>query len=287
MISRVHISWALARLDPATLAQLDRIANVRSRHELSCTYSSEDSDPAAAEIESIIRAAGVRTLQEVGDYRQPHYVVSRFRVWEESDLDRSEYLQISIPFSLDNISGFVEEDTSEVLCVEAKDLRKLRNGFGGGPETLLCPDRTKRRLEAGSFLHLDFAPVKVMERSSSEGGLFRPVEGHQPWWQLRSDLVLPPMSPAIQRIDPRTGNELPREHEVHVTFREPPFDDFQPRYLRSDWDRVPKFDVAGSRERLLGGNVYHRMLIVSNRFYQFCKQEGWEADWVPVRIDPE
>ncbi len=127
------------------------------------------------------------------------------------------------------------------------------------------------------------AEVKAgLERAGLSGVEFRPVAtpgGRRcdDWWELTSRIVMPPLAPGVELSEgPKGYWVVPREG-----LYTPP----ELRYRREDIESMPAPDLAITRERMYGSSEYDYPKIVSSRFYQVCHENGWETNWVPVRVE--
>ena len=63
---------------------------------------------------------------------------------------------------------------------------------------------------------------------------------------------------------------------------DPPFRNAEVDYRRSDLQRIGEFDIARTFEKYL---YPHGSLVVSQRFFAFCRENRVPLDVAPVRVD--
>ncbi len=88
---------------------------------------------------------------------------------------------------------------------------------------------------------------------------------------------MPPLAPSMElsggpqgyRVIPREGLYVPPEL----------------RYRREDVAEMPAFDIAVTHESMFNSAPSSHPKVVSQRFYQICHENGWETNWVPVRLE--
>lgn len=121
--------------------------------------------------------------------------------------------------------------------------------------------------------HVAFAPTTVV---GDDAGRY---SGH--YWELKTDLRLPPLSPACRLIDLDGSPYIAGESRGCIVD-----DGFEPAELRYEAPRLSAtspFDLARTREPI---GEDRGMLVASKRFYDFCQALNLPMDWIPVRIDP-
>jgi len=102
-------------------------------------------------------------------------------------------------------------------------------------------------------------------------------------WRLLPTIELPPMyAPETFRV--ATYNKIPAGNPGPGFIRNPGFDDTQLTFTRAAIESVGPFDVANTCEYVLPGRPDDRCLVVSQRFYRFCKKHRIKATFIPLRI---
>jgi hypothetical protein len=224
------------------------------------------------------------------------YSVVIDREYDESDLSPCEYLILSSP-------GFADADPP----LHNGCLRILMKPSGGSafsshydfqsvvpwPGTRVVSDRVRKLLEDSGLKRVVFKPTFVIpagKRPSSDISAL-PWDGFgDPWWELTSELTMPKLSPRAILLNNK-GQRIADDFSDGCFLREgidsldalinPP----EPTYRRSDIEALGEFDVAVMFEPM-GGHplASHHPLIVSNRFYRFCRKHKLKVNFVPVRI---
>jgi hypothetical protein len=277
----VNVSWTLTDTLPDHV--LDDLRNVVYR---------AGENPMLRHID---RLAGDRLLDEAvtklqvagavrhitGRHQPNHYSIVHRREWEVSDIESAQFLWLQV--TEPDLSPFTTMSDDRQLCFDAKDLPRKRVSLGGNGFQAFCNEYVEERLISHAFAHLHLRPVTIVRRLDGDIP-FTPIEGGPRWSQLLSDVELPPFAPLVTKKSLKDDALVPREYHGRVSCAEPPFRDFQPVYVRSEWSNVPHFDVAHTFEYHLNPPDLSHWLIVSRRFYEFCKSESLNADWVPVRF---
>jgi len=238
-----------------------------------------EDDPDVRQSLLLIHRSGLPLAGTV-DLETPSYSLGRWREYDLSDFEAAEHLMLK---PAETLGHAIRVDSKLLL-----DQRKLRkNGsFGHANHGVVVPDRIRRQLETISLTHIDFKPTQPAKYSGSavHDQVLSWDHHGPPWWELWSDLVLPPVSPSMIKVDNK-GNPVPRAYFQGAYMKDlPDYSDVELHYLRSEIEALDRFDLAVTYEESWG-SLFTRPLIASQRFYQFCKEHKLKCDWVPVRID--
>ncbi len=136
-----------------------------------------------------------------------------------------------------------------------------------------------------------------MTRSGMRGPVFHPTKLDRlavaanplPFWELSSNVILPPLSAPCVLLDAITGEQVTSDYPGAFVFREglePPEILYTPaemHYTAESLKACEPFDVARTYEQFTG--PHSRKFVCSQRFYQFCTERGLKIEWTPVRID--
>jgi hypothetical protein len=172
-------------------------------------------------------------------------------------------------------------DTGTIL-VPVKSLGG-RVRFLGADKAIIVSSKTRDELAAQGFQRLSFRWTKPATYPDVGPPEVLSWEHHgPPWWEPWSDLTLPPLSPTMKHTD-GTGNVVPRDWKGWKWFSSPTEDDERLHYLDSEPKAVEPFDIAVSHEHQ--ASPWQRSLIVSQKFYQFCKSKNYAAGRGPVAVD--
>jgi len=209
-----------------------------------------------------------------------HFAIDR--TYGRSDLQEAAYLT----FSSKTLLYVVKRDEDGTLRLRTD---RLKRGLDIGSATqpwLVVSDRVKDLIEGSDLLHAAFRQV-LIDRPA-DGATKR---GAASFWELTSNLILPPMAPPARFIHGRTGAEVPADSAEPFIFREgidipgyyflPP----EPQYEEAALKSVGPFDLALTFEKIFGGDL-GGVPICSQRFRQFCIDNALEQkmDWTPVRV---
>lgn len=200
-----------------------------------------------------------------------HFWVRRFRHYEKSDRDKSEYLRIHDWGQADALFEF-DSVRDGLYCGKVRGAKwKARHGrttLGCHSSPLFVSGELKQALEVESLGGLAFKSV-LFDKPEKVRGEF---------WQLTSTVTMPPCLLPVLTI-PSTphpvmcyddGGHFPQE----LVFEEAAVRQIEP------------FDIALTRENLCPlPNAWPYEFIVSQRFRQVCqKLKMSSVDLVPVRL---
>ena len=210
------------------------------------------------------------------------------REYDPSDFVDCRFLEF-VPRYIDKLyAGTSDDGTIELNRGVLRSKESfLRHG------DLFASDRAKRLLEAEKFIGLSFKPTRLRQRTRRGVGDEEDELGAEiswqdfgpPWWQMICERVMPPLSPTMTLIaDGRTPQIVhpPVDPNKGHTAKEGLYTPVELHYRASDLAQAEPYDYARNLERI--GRV---AIIVSKRFYDFCQAHELQADWVPVRVDPD
>lgn len=211
-------------------------------------------------------------------------LLRRTREYDARDLEGCEVLQ-AWPASVEGGRRKADDplSLSEHEPDDQRDLRHVKDFAmtGGG---LVCSTRVRHVLEASGLHGMKFMPTRLMPRGTARRVADESVPWEtfgEPWWEMVSDVVLPFVSPTVQKRSARDGRLLPREYaEGPVYFVDGDYSDYELHFVRSELEQLPGWDVARTREGRPG--VW---MVVSKRFYDVIRGNKFECGLRPVRID--
>lgn len=242
-------------------------------------------DPLVPRVLEVLQAHGMKLPPNPTLAGSPGFIALTYqREFEAADCAGADYLQI----------------TGSGATVLVRGLMLKRTGVGaagtppapGGTYLIDTAELDRRRAVAARDQVVVLDEVKgLFERESFQGLEFRrgePVsdpegycaDGTFPIWELHTEVTLPPLSPECALLEfahPENPGQLCRV--VSDGLFAPP----QLRYRAVDMRAIEPFDVARTRDGLNWGRCDHP-LVVSQRFYQFCRKLKFEFGWIPVRI---
>jgi hypothetical protein len=226
----------------------------------------DETDPRMRAILNALDRYGAVPRNPVKPLLPFHYWFEGHRYYEPADLETCDYLIPCPKLSIDDC--FREHDGSLSIT-----LKPTRGGI-----------RSKEPIaDASGQGTIISGPIAIkLADEGMEGLSFRQAtamfKGSVDFWELRSDLTLPPLSPEMAIMGGdfiRSGWEIPDVLYLPAEYR----------YRQSDLARVGSFDVAFTQERLGLWGV--QKLIVSRRFYRFCVANKLNVDWQRVHIDQD
>lgn len=225
-----------------------------------------------------------RALNKTCEY---HY--EQLRSYGNSDWDGLPLLELAPSVSC---PGMFRCEENGFVKLHLDDLDNSADFAKANVERYVVPERTKRCLENANLKHVMFRPTLLCDRSRGKAGQLAPLvpwdDWGPPWWEITSDYRLPPVSPAMELLDPVTGQVISRGNPDALYVQREGF--YQPaelHYLKSELPDLDDFDLAQTFETFGGHKRWdEHTLIASRRFYEFCRDHDLRTDWVPVRVDP-
>ena len=154
--------------------------------------------------------------------------------------------------------------------------------LGLGSNTYIATQRVRDALEFANLKGLKFLPVEKSYHSVD----YDLYDEEDTWWELESDLELPPVSPSMT-LETRDGRPFRGDFTEGCLRREGFHTHTELHYRKSDLERYGPFDAARTYEHFhpRGPAPMSRAFVVSHRFYQICRDHGIRTRFVPVRID--
>jgi hypothetical protein len=213
--------------------------------------------------------------------RKGEYWLMLDREYCRSDYEQSELL-VPSPHARADLADRDLELADGLLHLEPHNLRRKWAMADACGWWVVVRKHVRDALQASGLKGLAFRPAKV----NSETHEWSEDE----FWELASTVTLPPLSPRCTLVhndgSPFTG-DLSRGCQLVEGFYRPA----EFHYRRADLPDLASFDCARTHEqfpiaRPNETRTFHK-LVVSQRFYRFCRQQKFACDWIPVRIDPE
>lgn len=209
--------------------------------------------------------------------REPNELRIRLeRVYDEEDYEGASYF---VPKPCVDMGSLTERSQAGLLQLETQEVKpKADVGFVSWPFVVVS-SRVKQLLEPEAFQHVLIRPTEVVGRHKER------FEGQ--FWELTSDLTLPPLSPyCTLRND--NGQPFDRDYNKGCHYREGLYTEPELHYTASALKEAEPFDVALTHERFgIKEAVAFRRMVVSKCFYNFCVANQLKMNWVPVRVDPD
>lgn len=214
------------------------------------------------------------------------------REFDESDLAACEFLQPDFGHAADA----ADRDEAGRIKVNATTLPR-KGGLAWCHRGHLVSEAVRRGLVAAGLQRLRFLPTSIGDHSSVDEGENEVVEyDGRTWWELTTDVVLPPilLSGGLALLD-CDGQPVRHGDFTNGCFlREGAVQNPELRYRASDLAALAPFDIAKTFE-IFGNRPYagrppnddNRLTVVSQRFYQACRSINENVHGSPVRIVEE
>lgn len=220
--------------------------------------------------------------------RNRYYERYRYHSYDDSDYANAEYLWLS---GMDGGEWDANSDGGRgadgMLLMIAESLKPRARLMSEGQDLFIVNAQGRKEMEEEGFVGLGFHPTKQCKEKFVKGELVWVSHNPAPErvvWELRPTIELPPMhAEAARTFD---GNPVPPGHQGPVAFKNEGFDDIQLVYTRSAINRVKSFDIAHAREWRVGDGYKDPAfpIIVSQRFYKYCKAKRIRGNFIPVKI---
>jgi hypothetical protein len=217
---------------------------------------------------------------------QPIAAVDWIHLWLERrhsthDLRRAPLLLVEGQRYVED--AYARAPTEFRLRVRAGALSRCR------ADTVFChypgvviSDRVRAALELERPVEAEFRDIEPIV-SYREPVVLPWREVSPPWWELRSAVRLPPVSPSMQRLD-ENGSPFIDYSTQHLRLSDGPYSDVVFRYRGSDLEPLLPFDLAMTNEHIPEPPCGER-LIVSQRVYQLFQKHKIKARWTPVVVE--
>jgi hypothetical protein len=222
---------------------------------------------------------GNRPRDRAAEYRLEHW-----RVYDPEDYVGVRHVRV-VPQAKGN--GLFRDDEGRIKVIEGGFPRRadiIRTPLSW----LVVPERVKSAIVRELFRGVVFRPTVLVGGHPSLSEM-KPIPWSrhgEPWWELTSDLVLPPMSPRMDLYDDQGEPVRNADCSRGCYAREGLYVHPEYRYREEDLGRIEHFDFTRTAE-VFGrtGHVDTWRYIASARFREFCVGHNWRCDWIPVRID--
>jgi hypothetical protein len=261
-------------------ALVEQLCAIRPPDGESLVWTLAELDPALPRLRACFEAAGWRPGLGPGPAQEGQYILHAERHYHPEDLAQAEYFEPS-PYL--GINAKPEWDASGRLIIRSEYLlaplpREIAAAGDGGNEGLAVCSVLKAELEHAGLRGLIFGKAGV------QGPQAERFQGS--WWELTSELVLPPLAPHGDLVPLQQFH--PADRRCGCVLRQPPYVPSELHYRQSQLASLGAFDLARVREDLLlhaGEDAPHRRFVASRRFYEFCQARSLNLRGIPVRID--
>ena len=208
------------------------------------------------------------------------YTISRF--YEPDDLKNAELLLFVRQRRIHDTQEPARDGNGRLFLVASKAKENLKFGSLWWPDWVIISNQVRRSLESAGLVGLRFIEVAIKGKSCHLAP--------EPFWELQSSITLPKMPNHGNFIHPvfypdhPTVEPFQGDYSRPIYINDEPFTKGELHYRRSDLVALGQFDIAATFENYM---EEHPVLVVSQRFYQHCRQHKIPLAVEPVRIDPD
>lgn len=255
-----------------------------------CCYRKDDAIKPA--IEAALQSCGwipwsYELCSRVADL--PTYVLTIEREYEPSDIKSARYLQIWPDEEV--VLANVRVPQVGLRYVQVKDIPKGVHFARAYTYTPMVSSEFKRKAEAAGLVGLRFDTAEAaLGDETLKPSTLRPVSwqeaGVEPWWFLNSTVQLPYVSPDCVILTDKGERYVPGSDVWRVRLYEGFHSTPELHYRAADIAAIEPFDLAIAREPF-GAPFDTGLFIGSQRFFRFCRDQGYKISFCLVRIDEE
>jgi len=217
------------------------------------------------------------------------------RVYATEELSNCEFLEFR---PVDGAYHEAERNTDGSLFVAEGRLasegwkdRAFISAYGTD-SWVFAPAKTKRILDVEELLGLAWRPVDYWPSGSElepRESLLKRIG--RPFWELDSEIDLPPVADTVELRDEEKSVVVPGTRRVGVYLIDGEYARPELHYKASQIAALGPFDIGRTYENFgtSAAAEYRRdrsKIVVSARFFTACQAHGLQADWLPVHIDP-
>jgi len=234
-------------------------------------------DPRTQSVLNALKQDGFQPATGLGPEKPGEFSMDLTRIYDVKDLDEADYL-LPLP-------GRTFDDTARSPAgglVLGVNRHSASINFGSSWHGLIVSDDFKRLGEQAGLKRLVYRKVELVKpKTGTPRG---------PYWELTSDLTLPPLAPQMSLVtdagevfrgDYKEGCLLREGLTVPSVLYRPP----ELHFTASAMESLPDFDLALTRETFGGSGNLYRAHVCSRNFRNFCRASRYRADWIPVRRD--
>ncbi|WP_406693696.1 hypothetical protein V5E97_21935 [Singulisphaera sp. Ch08] len=220
------------------------------------------------------------------------FSISLIREYDADDLAACDYLEIWPPSKAYHPEADLRTDSGEMLIPQ----RHLPRGFAIMSSHLyrsyFVTEHAKSVLEAVPFRGVRLKPASYQPSSHRKISTdpSNALGPSTPYWELDSDLTMPPLSPTVRLTDRDCKPVRRADFSNGMQRTDNLFKPVELHYRKSELERLEEFDLARTFEPFGNHRGYQRLfcpLVASKRFYETCVANKLKTGWAPVRVDPE
>lgn len=270
------------------------IAYADGRYRSTFSIDLPSMDPRMLDILHIVAAEFVTPLESLAHAAQPRsgFTYKRYRAYNHDDWNCCELLRmdpLSHAYPSSDEVGAIDRtnDGFARLAVEEIPMRVDFLRAYGLPAAV--PQRVRSLLDRAGLESVVFrptCPVRVVDAIDPVADCTW-SEFPEPWWELTSNLVLPPVSPSM-KVSYASGSSTSRGSPDTCGISDGSGFHGLPelRYLRTEIEALGYFDLAHVFERS-SSSMFDRALVASRRFYKTCCENNLGVNWIPVHIEDD
>lgn len=239
-----------------------------------------EADPRGQQLLDYLASRGFTVWDTRQTRRADEFALYFERAYDQADFEAARLMEVSPEPYVDDAErtpeGLLRLSVAE-MPPEGVDFALVQ------APCIVVSSRIRKLMEREAMAHLVFRPTEIAgtdeERKRHAGG----------YWELTSDLLLPPMMPPCTLVDAVDFSVVGPDHEWPYLMREGEhvpevlFTPAEAHYSAAAIERLGPFDLALTLENF--GDEYSRWIMASPRFYRFCVAQRLEAKWTPARID--
>jgi hypothetical protein len=238
-----------------------------------------------AQVKGILESEGLKAQTQSTLRLAPNeYQLRIERKYVRSDLEACSHLLFN---GVSMIEGLFRDDEGRIKLTRSHLKRRSTDRVlcACAPAWIVVPSRTREVLESFSPAHVVFRPTVLVNRIGSDQRYYSWDSFGDPWWEVDSDLILPPMAASMDIVD-NDGRPMRGDDSNGCFIRDGIVSPVEPHYARGALEYPGPFDLACTHERLgIHPADDSRLKVASKRFYLICREHGIKASWVPVRVD--
>jgi hypothetical protein len=276
-MKRTTIVWIEQRkLKPELLTQLRTVLPEGDQPASRRFYCQlEEDDPRMDQILTILQQFGFQRSRDLFITDKDDFYFARGRHYDADDFASFSLLQ---PMGNPDLEDYIWPDEDGTLLIKKRFFKRKRLLDTGNIHSLLVSADIRTLLEEAGFRGMKFKPVAPQEQGA--------VVALENLWELTTDRRMPPLSDYCTFFD-QQAKPVRGSAETANQYLE----DFYPQselHYRASTVRDWPWDFTLTHELFWYGEKRHRRrLVVSKRFYDFCRDNKLKMDWLPVQIDPD
>lgn len=249
----------------------------------------DEADPRLERVLEVLRELGWQDRRDppIEGQEPRYYSRLSWRVYDDRDLDPHQLLTMEgLVADFDVFASTTSADGRLRVYVTPEGLPEDLDVSITGGSALIVPDRVYRVMRALPMHRLFFRPTVPYECRGYPEHECAWEDIGPPWWEITSDLTMPPLAPSLLVLDHKKKPVDRRFNKLTIVIDPANLYLGTPelRYLRSELPPLDSFDAALSYEH--SGSVIHgSRLVVSQRLRQAWIAAGFKADWMPVHIE--